>query len=332
MSIPPPMFCANCGTRLESGSNFCEECGTPVTPGRETPAPAPFYQPANSPQPAPFYNPPPHIPHAANPPSPARKRNPLRLLMSIAGTVISCGLLAVGGYTLLKSSGALEAINQYHPSFLSNQPAPASQPTVKPPLLAAAPTAVLVANPQNGAPISVDMLSNLFLTNGNLPEDWAIQKSPSSGQTNGQWVNGMKNSEVYLKTLNDMGRITNIVYIYTAQGDPCAKTKGALWFRSSVDVFKQVDGAKKYYTWDAFKGKKEPGIGEQSVYSSINMPNKYRSCSSQFTSYTLMFQRLNTIGQIHMEALTGALSIDGAEQLVLEYGRMIDGRIIVHAQ
>ena len=99
-----------------------------------------------------------------------------------------------------------------------------------------------------------------------------------------------------------------------------------------MDVYKEVNGAKKYYAWDVFPGKKELGIGEQSVYSAIKSPNNYRSCSSQFTSYTLMFQRLNTIGLIHMEALNGALSMDAAEQLVLKYAGVLDQKIIAHAQ
>ena len=329
MSIPQPPFCSSCGTILEADSRYCEECGKPVMAAQRPPATAPVFHPLTPPTPKPVNTPPLQLPKAASTPSPMRKRNPLRLLMSISGTLISCGMLILGGYTFLKSSGILDGVSQYLPPSIVSQIAPPFIQTPNTQMPAAAtPNAAL----QAGAPITVSMLPNLVLTTKEVPTGWGIAKSPGSGQTNTEWVKGIENPDVYLKTLNDMGRITNIMFTYNAPGDPCANTSGALWFRSGVDVFRQADGAKRYYQWDTFQGKKEAGIGEQSVFAAIKPNNNYRSCNSKFTSYTIMFQRLNTICLIHMEALIGSFSDDTAERLIVEYARKIDGKIISQAQ
>ncbi|MDR3576859.1 MAG: SUMF1/EgtB/PvdO family nonheme iron enzyme [Anaerolineaceae bacterium] len=128
MATPQSTFCAKCGALLTPGNLFCENCGQPLTPAAP-PNPAQYYPPRpqsasgqnvpSTPPPG-YYPPPPQAGRPVAPPPSAVKRNPLRIIFSIAGMMISCCLLMVSLVTFINGSGGLKGLAPYLPSFLTD--------------------------------------------------------------------------------------------------------------------------------------------------------------------------------------------------------------------
>ena len=334
MNPNTPQKCTSCGADIESGALFCEACGAPVSQVKspaenQTRPPVRVSQPARPPA------------FRTSPPSPAPrpKSNRWRLLFSLGCSAVSCLLMAASLITLVGSISGFESFTNAIPKSIhiglnlprqntavSTPVTPESTPQEKTvePISTVTESAL---SQETDIMITEYTLPSIVLTSNDSPSGWIIEQSKTSGNTNQEWVKGMDDSESVLKSLEEAGRLTDIIYYYTPPGNLCTTRSGPLQIRLIITLLKTEDGAGKYFAWNSFQGETGLPVGRQSLFSVYQNETNWKKCDSRYTTYSLMFRQKNTVTYLRMDALNGALTDQEGKEILLDYGKLIDNRI-----
>ena len=197
--------------------------------------------------------------------------------------------------------------------------------------------------------IGQESLPNLVLKASDVPPDLNSGSPQPLGSSNEEFANSFgvlqtSSPAQILKQLNDLGRIIDAGFSYEPTAtDLCQYTNGPYMVNGKVDLFRSVKGAQQAFDWGkTFEGfywtglagqEKLPEIGEQSWYGYDKGTQPISTtCSAHRNFYRLFFQRANTNVWLQIFILDTSLPDDAVKKLIINYGKIIDQRIIAYTR